>query len=350
MITSANIYYYIAVLAIVVSASYIGNHFKQAFNNNDEESELIRKYLLNDSPLYGFNKPKLWIHTKYEVNARKWKSFYSRNSTDLNQPYIHLTIKTIINHCGDDFNICLIDDDSFSKLIPKWDINIMSAAEPKKSQIRELGMAQLLYIYGGVVVPNSFVCSRNLIELYEVASSTNAPFVSENVNRYVNLSAKTKPKLLFLPEPVFMGAPKKNEVIKDYIDFLRSKNSKFHFSAESDIKGETSYWLLEQIKHNKITLIGGEKIGVKTAKSRKPILLEDLMEDDYLDVDKDAFGIYIPEDEILQRTKYQWFAVMSGEEILKSNMIISKYLIASIVDSKSEYTKPQNTTKSIISI
>ena len=28
------------------------------------------------------------------------EGFHSRSSTDLNQPYIHLTIKSIINHCG----------------------------------------------------------------------------------------------------------------------------------------------------------------------------------------------------------------------------------------------------------
>ena len=48
--------------------------------------------------------------------------FHSRNTNNLNQPYLHLTIQSIIDHCSNDFHICLIDDDSFSKLIPEWDI------------------------------------------------------------------------------------------------------------------------------------------------------------------------------------------------------------------------------------
>ena len=88
------------------------NQFKTDYFDTDDY-KLIEQYLLNDSPLYGYNRPKIWIHSKYELNARKWKDFQSRNSTDLNQPYIHATIKTIINHCGNDFNVCLIDDESF---------------------------------------------------------------------------------------------------------------------------------------------------------------------------------------------------------------------------------------------
>lgn len=123
---------------------------------------MIKNYLLNESPLYGYNRPKLWIHSKYEINSRKWKDFYSRNTTDLNQDYIHLTIKTIINHCGEDFNICLIDDDSFGKLLPNWDVDLMNMAEPRKSNYRAMGMAQLIYVYGGMTLPNSFVCLKNL--------------------------------------------------------------------------------------------------------------------------------------------------------------------------------------------
>ena len=91
---SSNNTNYLLAFSVIAIVSYIGMHMKQAFTTNDEY-DLIRKYLLNDSPLYGFNKPKLWIHSKYEVNSRHWKSFQSRTSTDLNQPYLHLTIKTI---------------------------------------------------------------------------------------------------------------------------------------------------------------------------------------------------------------------------------------------------------------
>ena len=116
LFSEKGLFYTIVTIGIVLVVNTFGNKIKDAINPNNED-ELIRKYLLNDSPLYGYNRPKLWIHTTYEYNSRKWKSFESRSSTDLNQPYIHLTIRSIVNQCGDDFNICLIDDDSFSQLI-----------------------------------------------------------------------------------------------------------------------------------------------------------------------------------------------------------------------------------------
>ena len=61
---------------------------------------------------------------------------FDPNSTDLNQPYLHLVIQSIIDKCGDDFHICLIDDESFSKLIPSWNVDITNMADPHKQLFR----------------------------------------------------------------------------------------------------------------------------------------------------------------------------------------------------------------------
>ena len=144
--STKNIHYYLISIGVIFTASYFANKLKQPFETNDEY-EMIRTYVLNDSPLYGFNRPKLWIHSQYQVNSRKWKSFGSRNSTDLNQPYLHLVIQSIVDKCGDDFHICLIDDESFSKLIPSWDIDITNMADPHKHLFRELAMMKVLSHY-----------------------------------------------------------------------------------------------------------------------------------------------------------------------------------------------------------
>jgi len=347
LFSSKNISYYLITLTVVLVASIVSNKFKQNFESKDDEYEMVKKYLLNDSPLYGYNRPKLWIHSKYEVNARKWKSFHSRNSTDLNQPYIHLTIKTIINHCGDDFNICLVDDESFSKLIPSWDIDLTSVAEPMRSHLRDLGMMQLLYYYGGMVVPNSFLCIKNLKSLYQEGTNGNRPFVSESINRSLNTMSE-KQRMLFAPSLYFMGANKNDPVILELIDELKRVNGKPHFSSENDFTGYTSQWCLEKINAQQMNLIGGEMIGVKT-QDRKTILLENLMEENFLNLNDKVVGIYIPADEILIRPKYQWFAVLPSQDILKSNMIISKYLMASIIDSADVYKKSTE-IRSIVSI
>ena len=342
MFDTSNIFHYFIAFSIIVGSSYFANKYKDSLDTNDDY-ELIKKYLLNDSPLYGFNKPKLWIHTKYEINSRKWKSFYSRNTTDLNQPYIHLTVKTIINHCGNDFNICLIDDDVFSKLIPSWDIDINSMAEPKKSEFRKIGLLKLIYYYGGMVVPHSFLCLKNLKELYIEGTENNLPFVCETVNYTVN-NIKHHNKMLFIPDMYFFGANKNSETIKDAIEYLKLRSQSPHFSSEMDFLGDTQELFIQSINNQKMNLIGGELIGIKT-KIKKPVTVDDLMEENFLDFDTNIYGIYIPEEDILKRIKYQWFAVMNSHDILESRLIIAKYLKASLVDSTSEYMK-NNTNSS----
>jgi len=339
---------YIVFSVIVVSVcSFIANKWQNSFVNKNDDYDMIRKYLLVDSPLYGHNRPKLWIHTKYEVNARKWKDFYSRNTTDLNEPYIHLTIKTIIDHCAKDFNICLIDDQSFSKLLPSWDIDLSQMAEPMKSNFRELGLLELVYYYGGMVVPNSFLCLKNMKSFYETGISGKRPFVCENINRTMNM-VMDKHKMLFLPDLYLFGAKKNDPIILEFIEYLKQRNQSPHFTAETEFLGDSAHWCMDVIKQQKMNLIGGELVGVKT-NSRSPILLENLMEEEYLDLHSNAVGIYIPNDEILKRPKFEWFAVYPSEQLLSTRMIISKYLMASIVDANDEYKK-DSTIRSVVSL
>lgn len=333
MFNSKNIPVYIASLGVLFVVGTFAKHIKNPLETNDEY-EMIKNYLLNESPLYGYNRPKLWIHSKYEINSRKWKDFYSRNTTDLNQNYIHLTIKTIINHCGEDFNICLIDDDSFGKLLPNWDVDLMNMAEPRKSNYRAMGMAQLIYVYGGMTLPNSFVCLKNLKSFYDEHTSKNTAFVCETINRTSNIAEGSTN--CFIPDITIMGATKNNNTIRELVDFLKKHNMNGHFSDESKFKGEINYFCKQHIQDQSLSIVGGESIGIKTNK-QKPVLIEDLTEEAYLDLHPHVVGIQIPAEDILKRTKYQWFAVMNSQQLLNTNMIIAKYIKASITDTTNEY-------------
>ena len=327
----------IAALVVVVGVfSLYGNNLKKLFTLTEpDEYDMVKKYLLNDSPLYGYNKPKIWIHTKYDINARKWASFHSRNSFDLNQPYIHLTIKSIIQYCGNDFHICLIDDETFSKLIPTWDIDLYRIAEPLRTQYRQLALAELIYYYGGMVVPNSFLCKRNLLDMYERGTDGSKPFVCEAINRTVNLTQKTQ-NLPFIPDTYFMGAKKSNPVIKEYIEYLKERGKTGHISNVYEFSGDSSVGAIGTIQHGRMNLIGGEYIGIKTNKS-KQVLIEYLLEDNFLDLNENIYGIYIPENEILIRPKYQWFAVLTTEQLLETNSFLTKHMKASMMDALTIY-------------
>jgi len=343
-----SITFYVFLIMVLFVCLYFGQKWKSIMTEDysKDEYEMVKKYLLNDSPLYGYNRPKIWIHSKYEINARSWKNFQSRNTTDLNQPYLYLTIQSIINHCGDDFHICLIDDETFPKLIPTWDIDLGSVAEPLKSQFRNIAMLQLMYYYGGMVVPNSFLCTKNLLGLYNQGiNEKNTWFVLENINRHLDTN-RDKYTTSFIPDIEFTGCLKNNENVLTFIELLKTKWNG-HFSQEMEFQGFQNHWLIDQIQQQKIQLISGEYIGIKK-RTGKPILLDDLMEEAFLDVDmQKIYGIYIPREELLSRTKYQWFTILPYQDVLQSNIILSKFFKSSIIDSNI----PQTTDiKSLIAI
>lgn len=321
-----SITFYFIVIAILLICVFFGQKWKSIMYEGDtkDEYEMVKQYLLNDSPLYGYNRPKIWIHSNYEINARKWKNFQSRNTTDLNQPYLYLTIQSIINHCGNDFHICLIDDNTFPKLIPTWDIDLETVVEPLKSQFRDIAMLQLLYYYGGIVVPNSFLCIKNLLDIYSKNKDTF--FVAESINRC--LDAKNSS---FIPDTEFMGSRKNNEYVLELMNNLKKKWNG-HFSQEMEFQGYKHHWLKTQIQLQNVNLVPGEYIGIKK-QTGKPILIDDLMEEAFLDVDMNSlYGIYIPRDELLKRTKYQWFSILSTDAIFECNIILAKFFKISIVD------------------
>ena len=334
---SKSVTHYIIAFGLILGATSLLNNVRQNFDTNDEDYKLIKDYLLNESPLYGSNRPKIWIHSRYEINARNWKNFSSRNTDNLNQPYLHLTIKSIINHCGNDFNVCLIDDESFNKLLPSWDVNVRNMAEPMKSQYRELGMARLLQVYGGIVVPNSFLCIKTLKPLYEKYNNIGKAFVSEEVNHTCDLKNNTMNND-FMPNTYFMGASQNHNSIIEMVNHLQTSLSHTHITMKDNFVGIMQDKCQELIQCGKLELVDGKVIGVKTAKNHT-ILLDELMEEAYLDLDNSALGIYIPREEIIMRNKFNWFASLPMEEVLNSKMIISKYITTSLVDSMKNVDK-----------
>jgi hypothetical protein len=120
------------------------------------------------------------------------------------------------------------------------------------------------------------------------------------------------------------------------IKYMKTRIQIPHFSADRDFLGDVEYWCLERIDRGSMNLVGGEVVGVKTD-TKKAILLDNLMEESYLPLSNQCVGVYIPEDEILARTKYQWFAVMSTRNILESNCILAHYMKVAMIHGVKEH-------------
>lgn len=317
---------------LIMFIGFIYNKYKKTIEVKEQydDGELIQKYLLNDSSITKNNKPILWVHIEFEKNARSWESFGSRTSDNLNQPYQYLTIRNIIEHCGESFNVCLIDDDAFVKIIPEWRTRVEHLPRPLRTHVRDLALSTILHIYGGFLIPSSFICFHDLRSLYDAHMDT-ANVVMGELLTTSSLAVERQ----YSPSPKIMGCRKFDPVMKEYMECLIQLNNRDN-TQEMDFTGETTRWWLEKQASmpSTLSIIPAEELGVKTT-TNKPVLLEDLMGDIDVKLSPTAAGLYIPEQEILKRSKYQWFARLSPQQVLESHTLVGKYLLINAVGCSS---------------
>ena len=306
------------ILIIVFSliSKYIYSSYKESEDmfESHEHYQYVSEYFIGDK--MSKNKPILWLFSTPEINARNWQSFYSRNTLKVNQPYLQITMKSIYDKCKDSFNICLINDDVFDSLL-KWNINIHDVAQPNKDHYRHLGLSMILYHYGGFVVPPSFLCIHNLYNLYTSSLKEKGIFVLEDVNHGV-----THDQTPYMPNIQMMGCKKKNPLMQKCVEY-----QEYLFldkTAQSDFIDNVNLWC-----NRNLPIIDGKYIGVKKI-SGKPVTIDELLGTTPIEYPMSTlYGIYIPQNEILKRTKYNWFARMSTDQIIESQLMISQYMVAS---------------------
>ena len=292
----------------------------------DEELDkysLVRKYLLNESESMT-GKEILWIHTKHDINSRNWSSFGSRNSRKLNQPYKDLCVESIIRQCGNSFNVCLINDDSIEKLLPEWSIQLSQLADPVKENVRQLGLAKLLHSYGGVIIPDSTIMLRNMENIHKEKLSRNDMYVGELINR--NSSSVSH---RFFPSHKLMGCKKESKSMKELIENLEVMISTNHNDVVK-FDGIIDRHINKLCMEGKCGLVCGKSLGVKD-KENKVILLNQLLNNSPLNLCMCSLTcIVLPDDEILKRHKYNWFARLSHRQVLGGEFNVSKFMILSL--------------------
>jgi len=286
-----------------------------------DDYNLVKKYLLNDKSLTDTRKPFMWVFIDYEVNARNWSSWGSRTSTNLNQPYMYLCIRSIVEQCGQSFNVVLVDDAAFQRLLPTWTIKVENMPFPLKQHLRDLAMAKVLYKYGGMTVPASFICLKDLKPAYSelLKGAGKTMFAGEFVSRNDSVA--------FFPDSKLMGCTKESPVMQQYIAYLEPLVSS-DYTNEYEFLGQNDRWLYKQIIAKKMSMLCGTLIGTKTMNGA-PVVIETLLGEEDVDFAKGAYGVYVPEDQILNRLAFQWFARLSPRQVLTSNTVVGKYLLLS---------------------
>ena len=172
---------------------------------------------------------------------------------------------------------------------------------------------------------------KNLKPLYDQQIANNTVFACEAVNKSVDLIKHTK-QPLFSASTYVMGSTKNHESLAEIIAYMENRNAHSHFTDEYQFKNDVSTYLAHMTEYGKLAVLDGAIIGVKSANG-KPIILDQLMEQQPLDLIPNAIGLYIPSNELLVRTKYQWFVALSEEDVLESDCALTKLMLETLSSS-----------------
>lgn len=312
----------IILLCVLGVLSLLSKQIRIKEENNIKEfnSKSIKKYLLEHNEIIKSSKPLLWIHIPREINARKWENFGSPNSDNLNMPFIYLTIRSIIENCNKSFTICLIDDDSFAKLLPGWEIDLHKINNPILDNVRTLGFLKILYLYGGLLCPNSFLCQRDLIDLYNLSYTNNIVVCFEKLNLGTSHILSN-----YVPNIRFLASYPQNNTIKELSNYMESLISK-DISQESVFLERIGMECEKYVEKQLISKQEGSLIGIKNS-NNKDITLDDLLNSSFVNFDNNKYGIFIP---LINRHKYEWFLYLNAHEIFNSDTIIGKQLLLTL--------------------
>lgn len=145
---------FVLLFGVVMIISYLGSKYYKSIHRDEqeEEQELIRKYLLKE------RKPKIWIYVETEPNARVWSSFHGRMSKSLNNAYVEKCIEST-RECNPEFEVVLLSDELLMSMLPasaSKDIDMMSMSSVAKKRWVSESLQRVLSVYGGVSVPSTY--------------------------------------------------------------------------------------------------------------------------------------------------------------------------------------------------
>jgi len=184
--------------------------------------------------------------------------------------------------------------------------------------VRLLGLLSIIHIYGGLVVPNSFICAKSLLPLYEgfTGQDLNNDGLADNQRVLIGANRYGHPSFYFF------GARKNNPGIQRSMDILN--DSLRVGGVEYEFPNNVISPLNEE---GALGVVDGALLGVQT-RNHRPVLLDDLMGQAPIDLVENPYGVYVPDEELLSRTRYSWLA--ETDDVLGADVIVAKYLAESL--------------------
>jgi hypothetical protein len=365
----------IMYVLIVVCIGYLFQLVLQFEKHTDDE--MVDSYLLKQQSLSLLqlgSRPKLWIPFFTDQNRAQsgnyLHSFLDRTPQpgEVQLQILQLTLRTIERHNNDFFQIVLVDDSTFTSLIPSWSqhgVQLESArvSEGVKKHLRELGLLMLLYLHGGMVVPASLICTSSLKDTYlEFTNEGLKPFFSESTQG--GMSTKPVPAMRIMGAPaghyllrdlmehlVYQRFPTtdRNHVVFPYVAHVRNAADR-HFEHAETFKPLVGPYLRSKGEEGsrECNVIPGEFFGVCTVGTRtnpsRPIDVDQwfmkksdrisLLYSSVESVREDRVrALDYPHEAALDSKKHNWIARANQYKILNSGTMLSMHLQFALTDT-----------------
>jgi hypothetical protein len=306
---------FLYVFIVVLFCILIHKYYKKKYDKNviefKKENVDIDVYFFSELYLKKSKNRKLWLHLPFEKNSREWGSFGSRSSHKLNLAYMSLCIKSIIDWCGQTYDIIIYDDTNIPAILPNTKVDLMKLSGTLLDKYRELCKLEILYTYGGVMVPPSLFLRKNIKEIDDPKLWYVCETHNDNNVSFSNSIQSTQ----------LMGSNAENAELAKYINIYSSELKKDFV--------ENHNFDINYFKTNNIPYIDGRLIGTKTRYNDK-ITIEDLMSNKKIILDKKHIGLYIPHEQLLKRRVYNWYCKLNEEEVLKCQVFISYYMLSAM--------------------
>ncbi len=295
--------YLVIFIVLFVFLNY--NYYKQKRRQNLEEKrneELpLESFFYHPDLLSMSKRRKIWIYLPLDLNARVWENFGSRTSNHLHLSVLNLCVKSIIDWCSQSYDIILFTDQDINEIL-KTKVDLSTLSGDVLDKHRQLYILEILYEYGGILVPPTLYLRNNL----KTQDVVDRMYVCDSVNTKSVLYTKR------VPSTFLVGAPPQDPQLRDYIDTLY-KDEKEEYTENYFIK-------------NQIFVIDGTVFGTKD-KNGQNITLDDLMSNKKISLPEYNVGLYMPCQELLTRNYYKWYCKMSERQVLKTHCAFSYYMI-----------------------
>jgi hypothetical protein len=266
----------------------------------------------------GLERPVIWVYyDDSQVNSRFWSDFGARSSRVINIPILNLCYESIVKANGEDYRIEVVGGlQGVSELLG-------ADAMPKslKNPRANVGPAQLDWIrtailakFGGLWLSNSVVCVKGFGKLPDKIVA----FGQDDVPMYGSS----------VPGFRALWSPKANE--PTFVEW----EARCHERLDSQLGGlqvrgdAKSDWMdLSTRSGTTAEIRRGDELS-RNSKTQKKLQLEDLFatQGGSLTVPCDTKYIVIPYEDLVTRSMFAWILRSSEEQILASDMAISKVL------------------------